>query len=60
MSTKLFKTFPNLSEILLKNLVWTLDVEKFKTIMVNMPKTHIVLVQKENSDVARRNIVWHD
>ena len=59
MSTKLFKTFPDFCEILLKQLVWTLDVEKFKT-MVNMPKIHTVLVKKENSDVARRNIVWHD
>ena len=60
MSAKLFKTFPNFCEILLKRLVWTLDVEKFRTTMANIAKTHILLVKKENSDVVRRNIVGHD
>ena len=46
MSAKLFKTFPNFFEILLKQLVWTLDVEKCRTIMVNIAKTHILLVKK--------------
>ena len=60
MSAKLFKTFPNFCEILLKNLVWKLDVEKFRTIMVNIAKAHILLVKKETSDVVIRNIVGHD
>ena len=60
ISAKLFKTFPNFCEILLKQLVWTLDVEKFRTIMVNIAKTHILLVKKETSDVASSNIVRHD
>ena len=47
MSAKLFKTFPNFCEILLKQLVWTLDVKKFRTIMVNIAKTRILLVKKE-------------
>ena len=42
MSAKLFKTFPNFQ------LVWTLEVEKFRTIMVNIAKTHILLVKKRN------------
>ena len=42
MSEKLFKTFPNFQ------LVWTLEVEKFRTIMVNIAKTHILLVKKRN------------
>ena len=57
---KLFKTFPNFCEILLKQLVWTLDVEKFRTIMVNIAKTHILLVKKETSHVVSSNIVRHD
>ena len=58
MSAKLFKTFPNFCEILLKQLVWTLDVEKRRTIIVNI--THILLVKKETSDVVSSNIVQHD
>ena len=34
MSAKLFTTFPNCYEVLLKQFVWTLDVEKFRTIML--------------------------
>ena len=60
VSAKLFKTFPIFCEILLKQLGWTLDVEKFRTIMVNIAKTHILLVKKETSDVASSNIVQHD
>ena len=58
ISAKLFKTFPNFCEILLKQLVWTLDVEKRRTIIVNI--THILLVKKETSDVVSSNIVQHD
>ena len=57
---KLFKTFPNFCEILLKRLVWTLDVEKIRKIMVNIAETHILLVKKETSDVVSSNIVQHD
>ena len=39
---KLFKTFPNFCEILLKQLVWMLDVEKFRIIKVNIAKTHTI------------------
>ena len=40
MRAKLFKNFPNFCEMLLKQFVWTLDVEKFRTIMLNIAKTH--------------------
>ena len=60
MNAKLFKIFPNFSEILLKQFVWMLAVEKFRTIMVNIGKTHILLVKKETSDVLSSNIVRHD
>ena len=60
MSAKLFKTFPNFCEVLLKQLVWTLDVEIFGTIMVNIAKIHILMVKKETSDVVSSNIVKHD
>ena len=60
MSAKPFKTFPIFCEILLKQLVWTLDVEKVRTIMVNIAKTHILLVKKETFDVVSGNIVRHD
>ena len=59
MSAKLFKTFPNFCEILLKQLVWTLGVKKFRTIMVNIIKTYTI-GKKETSDVASSNIVRHD
>ena len=39
---KLFKTFANFCEILLKQLVWMLDVEKFRIIKVNTAKTHTI------------------
>ena len=48
MNAKLFKIFPNFCEILLKQFVWMLAVEKFRTIMVNIGKTHILLVKKRN------------
>ena len=47
MSAKLFKMFPSFGEILLKQLVWTLDVPKFRTIIVNIAKTDILLVEKD-------------
>ena len=60
MSAKLFKIFPKFCKILLKQLVWTLDDEKFRTVMVNIAKTHILLVKKETSDVLSSNIVRHN
>ena len=42
VSAKPFKNFPNFCEILLKQLVWTLDVETFRTIMVNIAKTYTI------------------
>ena len=39
MNAKLFKIFPNFCEILLRQFVSTLDVETFRTIMVNIAKT---------------------
>ena len=47
MSAKLFKIFQNFCEILLKQFAWALDVEKFRTKMVNIAKTHILLVKKK-------------
>ena len=60
MSAKLFNTFPTFCEVLLKQLVWTLDAEKFRTIMVNIAKTHMLLVKKETSDVVSSNVARHD
>ena len=60
VSAKLFKTFPIFCEMLLRQLGWTLYVEKFRTIMVNIGKTHILLVKKETSDVAISDIFRHD
>ena len=60
VSAKLLKTFPIFCEMLLKQLGWTLYVEKFRTKMVNIGKTHILLVKKETSDVAISDIVRHD
>ena len=47
MSAKLCNFFPNFCKIFLEQFVWTLDVEKFKTMMLNITKTQIVLVKKE-------------
>ena len=41
MSAKLFKIYPNFCETLLKKL----DFEKFRTAVVNIAKTHILLVK---------------
>ena len=60
MSAKLGKNFPNFCRIFVKQFVWTLDVEKFRTTMLNLAKTHILLVKKETSDVLSSNIVWND
>ena len=51
-SAKLFKIFPNFCEILL--------IEKFRTKMLNIAKTHILLVKKETSDILSSNIVRDD
>ena len=47
MSAKLCKIFPNFCKIFLKQFVWTLDVEKFRTIMLNIAKTDILLVKRK-------------
>ena len=36
MGAKLFNVFPNFCEILLKQFIWTLDVEKRRTIMIDI------------------------
>ena len=54
------KTIQNVCEILLKQFVWMLDVENFRTIMLNIAKTNVLLVKKETSDVLSSNIVLHD
>ena len=60
MSAKLGKNFPNFCRIFVKQFVWTLDVEKFRTIMLNIVKTHILLVKKETSDILSCSIVRKD
>ena len=52
MSAKLSKFFPNFCKIILEQFVWMLDVEKFRTIMLNIAKTHILL--KETSGIVER------
>ena len=47
MSAKLCNFFPNFCKTFLEQFVWTLDVEKFKTMMLNITKTQILLVKKE-------------
>ena len=48
MSAKLGKNFPKFCRIFVKQFLWTLDVEKFRTIMLNIAKTQILLVTKRN------------
>ena len=57
MSEKLWKCFSNFCKIFLEQFVWTLDVEKFRIIMLKIAKTHTLLVKKETSDVLSSNIV---
>ena len=52
MRAKLFKMFPSFCLILLKQFVWTLDVEKFRAIMDNIAKTHILLVKTDKTSDA--------
>ena len=59
MSTKVRKFFPKFCEIFLERFVWTLDVGKFRTIMLNIGKARILFVIKETSDVLSSNIVWN-
>ena len=47
MSVKLGKNFPNFCRIFVKQFVWTLDVEKFRTIILNIVKAHVILVKKK-------------
>ena len=54
MSAKLSKFFPNFCKIFLELFVWTLDVERFRTIMLNIAKTHILLVKQETSGIVER------
>ena len=54
VSAKLSKFFPLFCKIFLEQFVWTLDVEKFRTIMFNIAKTHILLVKKETSGIVER------
>ena len=42
LNAKLCKIFPNFCKIILKQFVWTLDVEKFRTTMLNIAKTPIL------------------
>ena len=60
MSAKLGKNFPNFCKIFVKRFVWMLNVEKFRTIMLNIAKTHILLAKKETFDVLSRSIVRND
>ena len=57
MNAKLCKFFPKFCKIFLERFVWTLDVGKFRTIMLNIAKAHILLAKKETSDVLSSNIV---
>ena len=57
MSAKLCNFFPNFCKIFLERFVWTLDVGKFRTIMLSIAKARILLVKKGTSDVLSSNIV---
>ena len=48
MSAKLFQIFSNFCEIFLKQFVWTLDVENFRTKMVNITKNIYTIGKKRN------------
>ena len=47
VSAKLCNFFPNFCKVFLEQFVWTLDVEKFKIMMLNITKTQILLAKKE-------------
>ena len=57
MRAEICKIFPNFCKIFLKQFVWTLGVEKFRTIMLNIAKTHVLLVKKETSHASSSNIL---
>ena len=61
MSAKLCKMFPTFCKIFLKQFLWTLDVETFRTVMLNIAKAHVLFVKKETFDVfLRSKNVWND
>ena len=47
ISANLCIFFPNFCKIFWEQFVWMLDVGKFRTIMLNIAKTHILLVKKK-------------
>ena len=47
MGATLFSIFPDFCKILLKQFVLTLDVDRFRTKMVNIVKTHVLLIKKK-------------
>ena len=49
-----------MQNLILKQFAWKLDVEKFRAIRFSIAKTHILLVDKETSDVLSSNIVRND
>ena len=60
MSAKLCNFFPNFCKIFLKQCVWTIDVEKFWTIMLNIAKHICYWKKKETSAVSNSNIAQND
>lgn len=60
MSAKLWKLFSNVFKIFLKPFVWRLDLEKFRTIILNMSKTNKQLVKNGAFDVSGNKIVMND
>ena len=58
MSAKLCKLFPHFCKIFLEQFVWTLDVEKFRTIMPNIANTYTIA--KKRNLFLSSNIIRYD
>ena len=54
------KLFSNVFKIFLKPFVWRLDLEKFRTIILNMSKANKQLVKNGAFDVSGNKIVMND
>lgn len=60
MRAKLCKAFSTFCKLFLKQFVWMLDVEKCRTVMLNIAKTLKLLSRKETSDVLSDKNVRND
>ena len=48
MSSEVYSFSPNFCKMFIENFFWMVDVEKLRTIILNMARVHKLLVEKDN------------